>query len=172
MTRTLRPLVWCCGCSLLLASFLPSCTRDKVPLTSVPYVQYVIASWYGAAFHGRPTASGEVYNMFEFTAAHGSAPLGMQAIVTNLDTGQWVRVRINDRGPMVAGRILDLSYAAARHVGMVNAGLARVRVEFLPETVPVTSFIVQAGAYTDHSNAVRAQRALAARYSPVWIAVA
>jgi rare lipoprotein A len=109
--------------------------------------------------------------MFEFTAAHGSAPLGMHAIVTNLDTCQWVRVRINDRGPVVAGRILDLSYAAARHVGMINAGLARVRIEFLPETVPATPFIVQAGAYTDHSNAVRAQRTLAARYSQVWIAI-
>jgi rare lipoprotein A len=96
----------------------------------------------------------------------------MHAIVTNLDTGQWVRVRINDRGPLVGDRILDLSYAAARHVGMVNAGLARVRVEFLPETIPAATFIVQAGAYTDHDNAVRAQRALAARYSQVWIAVA
>jgi peptidoglycan lytic transglycosylase len=97
-------------------------------------VQYGVASWYGRAFHGRPTASGEPFDMAQITAAHRSAPLGTQALVTNLDNGQAVRVRINDRGPWKRGRLLDLSYGAAQRIGMLQAGSARVKVEFLPET--------------------------------------
>jgi rare lipoprotein A len=169
--RTLLPLLWCFSCSLLLLSLLPSCSRGTVPLT-VPHVQYGMASWYGSAFHGQPTASGEAYDMFQLTAAHESAPFGMTVVVTNLDTGRTVPVRITDRGPFVGARVIDLSYAAARRLGMLEAGVARVRIEFLLETVPRTDFIVQAGAYTDQDNAARVQRALAARYAQVWITVA
>jgi rare lipoprotein A len=135
-------------------------------------VQYGRASWYGSAFHGQLTASGEVYDMFQLTAAHESAPFGTVAVVTNLDTDRTVHVRITDRGPFVGARILDLSYAAARRLGMVEAGLARVRVEFLPETVPPTDFIVQAGAYTDQRNAAHVHRTLATQYPQAWITVA
>jgi rare lipoprotein A len=135
-------------------------------------VQYGMASWYGSAFHGQTTASGEVYDMFQLTAAHESAPFGMTAIVTNTDTGRTVHVRITDRGPFVGERVIDLSYAAARRLGMVDSGLARVRIEFLPETVPPSDFIVQAGAYTDQRNATRAQRVLARQYPQVWITAA
>ena len=82
--------------------------------------------------------------MFQLTAAHGSVPFGTVATVTNLDTGHIVHVRINDRGPFVGERVLDLSYAAAHRLNMVDAGLARVRVEFRPMTAASTDFIVQA----------------------------
>ena len=110
--------------------------------------------------------------MFQLTAAHRLAPLGIHAIVTNLETRRSVRVRINDRGPFVDDRILDLSYAAARRLGIVAGGLAQVKVTFLPETIPTQVFVVQAGAYTDRNNALRAQQDLAAQYPQVWIAVA
>jgi rare lipoprotein A len=110
--------------------------------------------------------------MFQLTAAHESAPFGTIATVTNLDTGHSVHVRINDRGPFVGARILDLSYAAARYLNMVHTGLARVKIEFQPAPAASTDFIVQAGAYTDQDNAVQVQRALATQYPQVWITTA
>jgi rare lipoprotein A len=86
------------------------------------------ASWYGPGFHGNPTASGETYDMNELTAAHRTLPLGTRVLVRNQDNGRSVVVRINDRGPFVDGREIDLSYAAARQIGMVNPGLASVEV--------------------------------------------
>jgi rare lipoprotein A len=88
-----------------------------------------VASYYADAFHGRPTASGEPFDMYAMTAAHRRLPLGTMVRVKNLDNGREVVVRINDRGPYVRGRIIDLSYGAARELGMVEAGLARVEVE-------------------------------------------
>ena len=90
-----------------------------------------IASWYGGKFHGRKTASGERYDMNKMTAAHKTLPFGTRVRVTNLDTGRKVVVRINDRGPFVRGRVIDLSRAAARKVDMIQAGTARVLVEVL-----------------------------------------
>lgn len=87
------------------------------------------ASWYGPGFHGRRTASGEIYDESAMTAAHKSLPLGSRARVTNLMNGSSVEVRINDRGPFIAGRIIDLSRAAARALGILEAGVALVRVE-------------------------------------------
>jgi rare lipoprotein A len=135
----------------------------------VPKVQYGKASWYGKYFHGRLTASGEVYHMFQPTAAHKRAPLGIHAIVTNLRNGHAVRVRINDRGPFAPGRIVDLSYGAARSLDMVDPGVVRVKVEFLPDTLPhPPAFTVQAGAYQDLDRAARVQKALEAYYPRVW----
>lgn len=100
------------------------------PLTQAPRrSQTGIASWYGDRFHGRLTASGEVYDMHELTAAHPDLPMRSLARVTRLDTGASVVVRINDRGPFVDGRIVDLSRAAARMLGLIEDGLAEVRVE-------------------------------------------
>jgi rare lipoprotein A len=90
-----------------------------------------LASWYGRKFHGRPTASGERYDMHELTAAHRTLPFETRVRVTNLENGRSVRVRINDRGPFVDGRIIDLSYGAAKKLGMVEAGVVRVRLEIL-----------------------------------------
>jgi len=124
------------GC-LLVASLLTSCTRQHVSLpVSTPFVpglriQYGLASWYGRERQGQRTASGELYDDAQLTAAHRTAPLGTYAVVTNLDNGRTVRVRINDRGPAIGERMLDLSYAAARQLGMVRVGVIRVKVEFL-----------------------------------------
>ncbi|HEY9419871.1 MAG TPA: septal ring lytic transglycosylase RlpA family protein [Thermoanaerobaculia bacterium] len=86
------------------------------------------ASWYGPGFHGNPTASGETYDMHEMTAAHRTLPLGTRVLVRNLKNDRTVVVRINDRGPYVDGREIDLSYAAAQQIGMLQPGLASVEV--------------------------------------------
>jgi rare lipoprotein A len=91
------------------------------------------ASWYGDAHHGKKTASGERYDMTELTAAHRSLPLGTRVRVTNVDNNRSVVVRINDRGPFVRGRIIDLSRAAARELGPLGAGLFSVRLEVLED---------------------------------------
>ena len=93
-----------------------------------------IASWYGEYFQGKPTASGEPYDMHDFTAAHPSIPLGTFIKVTNLRNGKAVVLRVNDRGPVVAGRIIDVSYNAARALGFKERGLQRVRVDLYQPT--------------------------------------
>jgi len=93
------------------------------------------ASWYGKQFHGRTTASGEDFDMFEFTAAHRKLPLGTFVKVTNLKNGKWIIVRVNDRGPYVGDRIMDLSYSAARMLNFRD-GVERVRIDLIqPENV-------------------------------------
>src|SRR5947209_18477399 len=93
------------------------------------------ASWYGKQFHGRTTASGEDFDMFELTAAHRKLPLGTFVKVTNLKNGKWIIVRINDRGPYVGDRIMDLSYSAARMLNFRD-GVERVRIDLIqPEAV-------------------------------------
>ena len=106
--------------------------RRYVPLTRVgPFQQRGVASWYGKRFHGNPTSSGERYDMYRMSAAHPTLPIPSFARVTNLANGRTVVVRINDRGPFHAERIIDLSYAAAYKLGYVEAGSARVLVEQL-----------------------------------------
>lgn len=90
-----------------------------------------LASYYGAEFHGRQTANGDIYNMYAMTAAHRTLPFNTWILVTNLDNGKQVTVRINDRGPFIKGRIIDLSYGAAQKIGMVGIGTAKVRLEVL-----------------------------------------
>ncbi len=92
------------------------------------------ASWYGPQFDGKKTANGEVFDQDKFTAAHKTLPLGSKAIVTNLNNGNSVEVEINDRGPYVRERVIDVSYAAAKKLGLVEAGTAPVRIELLQET--------------------------------------
>ncbi len=96
------------------------------------YREQGIASWYGEPFHGRRTSSGEVYDMHGLTAAHKTLPLPSQVRVTNLDSGRSVVVTVNDRGPFVKDRIIDLSYAAAKQLGIVESGTCRVEVESIP----------------------------------------
>ena len=99
-----------------------------------PY-QVGTASWYGKQFHGKTTASGEDFDMFEFTAAHRKLPLGTFVKVTNLKNGKWIIVRVNDRGPYVGNRIMDLSYSAARMLNFRD-GVERVRIDLIqPENV-------------------------------------
>ena len=90
-----------------------------------------VASYYGPGFHGRRTANGETFNMHAMTAAHRTLPFGTQVKVTNLANGKSTIVRVNDRGPYAHGRIIDLSVAAAKHIGSTNSGTARVTLEVL-----------------------------------------
>ena len=104
--------------------------RKYVPYTSLQvYRARGVATWYGRKFHGKKTASGERYDMYAMTAAHTILPIPSYARVTNLANGKSVVVRINDRGPFHADRVIDLSYAAAYKLGYVNAGSAKVEVE-------------------------------------------
>jgi rare lipoprotein A len=96
-------------------------------------VQEGVVSWYGAQFHDRPTASGELFDATALTMAHPTLPFGTQVRVTNLRNGRSVVVRVNDRGPFVGSRIADLSHAAAAEIGMVRRGVAAARLEVLPE---------------------------------------
>src|SRR5437899_10900029 len=116
------------GCALVRAPAPPPVTNG---------VQVGVASWYGPGFHGNRTANGEIYDQYELTAAHPSLPLGTRVMVTNLSNGRSVQVRINDRGPFVDGRAIDLSYAAARVLRMVGPGTARVRIDALVSSTRV-----------------------------------
>ena len=95
-----------------------------------------VASWYGEQFHGRQAANGEIFDMSALTAAHRTLPLGSMVRVVNLVNGKHVRVRINDRGPYVNGRILDLSYAAAARLGMVHGGISVIQLEVIGDHRP------------------------------------
>lgn len=108
----------------------PSPPPDTTPTPSFR-IQYGLASWYGRERHGRRTASGEIFDTYQLVAAHRTAPFGTYALVTNLSNGRTVQVRINDRGPSIAGRLIDLSYAAARQLDMVQVGVTRVKIELL-----------------------------------------
>lgn len=106
--------------------------KGKVKVkVEVIFGQYGIASWYGKPFHGRLTANGEVYNMNSLTAAHKELPFNTQVRVTNLNNGKSVIVRINDRGPFINDRIIDLSKEAARRIDMINSGISKVKVKIL-----------------------------------------
>ena len=115
------------------------------PMTELgPYREVGHASWYGRKFHGRKTAIGETYDMYAMTAAHPTLPLPSYARVTNTGNGRSVIVRVNDRGPFLRGRLIDLSYAAAHRLGFINAGSARVEVELLlPEDIDVAEAAVR-----------------------------
>jgi rare lipoprotein A len=121
-----------------------------------------LASWYGKDFHGKKTASGEVYNMYALTAAHKVLPMHTVVQVTNLENGRSVNLRINDRGPFVRGRIIDLSYEGAKQLDIVGAGTARVRVAASGDSIPGYKhgelpgrFYVQVGSFTVKQNADR-----------------
>ena len=108
--------------------------RYEVLESAEGYGAIGIASWYGMKFHGRPTSSGEIFDVFQMTAAHRTLPIPCYARITHLENGRSVVVRINDRGPFVQGRILDLSWAAAAKLGMVESGLAEVAIEVITGT--------------------------------------
>jgi rare lipoprotein A len=120
-----------------------------------------IASWYGPTFHGRATASGEIYDQMALTAAHQTLPFGTLVEILNLDSGRQVQLRINDRGPFVAGRVLDVSRRGAEELAMVGPGTARVRIEILEVPEPTRCWEVQVGSYQDRANAETRASALA-----------
>ncbi len=174
--------------------------KTYYPMQSVGhYDETGIASWYGRDFHGRKTANGERYDMHALSAAHKTLPMPTLVRVTNLENGRSVIVRVNDRGPFVKNRLIDLSYAAARRLGFQDKGTARVRVQTLdlpPPTqaarparqtsadtahlipvawaddhrdLPAGSIFVQLGAFTSRSNAESLRRRLDADFDDVLI---
>ena len=110
--------------ALLLLFSLPAYSKDGFP-------QYGNASWYGKSFHGRKTASGQIFNQNALTGANRTLPFGSVVRVTNLRNGKHVDVTINDRGPFIKGRIIDISRAAAREIGIIHHGVTRVRVNLV-----------------------------------------
>ncbi|MBF0302756.1 MAG: septal ring lytic transglycosylase RlpA family protein [Desulfamplus sp.] len=147
--------------------------------SSQGFVQQGIASWYGEQFHGRKTANGETYNMYGVSAAHKTLPLGTWVRVYNLENSKTLDLRINDRGPFVTGRIIDLSYKAAQMLGVAGPGTAQVKVVALGEASgsdkrgnviykPVDyfkgNFTVQVGAFTVRANAQKLKIKLGRKY--------
>ncbi|MEM9303289.1 MAG: septal ring lytic transglycosylase RlpA family protein [Pseudomonadota bacterium] len=131
--------------------------------TSQGYVERGIASWYGEPFHGRRTSNQEVYDMYQMTAAHKTLPLPTYAEVIHLESGERIVVRINDRGPFKDGRIIDLSYAAAKALNMVDAGTAQVEVRAIvpegtvsdrPLVETAEHLYLQLGAFSSRENAL------------------
>jgi rare lipoprotein A len=126
--------------------------KKYVPLkSSKGFVQTGAASWYGEKFHGRRTSSGEIYDMWAMTAAHPVLPLPTYVRVTSLDSGKQIVVKINDRGPFLHSRIIDLSYAAAHKIGIADKGTGKVKVEALDPSTNVASYI-DTGVYEPQSG--------------------
>lgn len=133
------------------------------------YSEQGIASWYGGKFHGRKTSNGEIYNMNSMTAAHKTLPMNTMLLVKNLENGKETVVRVNDRGPFVRGRIIDLSYHAAKVIGIDQKGITRVQATALGEQyggssnlvykdLSIGEFYVQIGAFIEKKNATRLQK--------------
>jgi rare lipoprotein A len=121
-------------------------------------------------FNGHRTSDGEIYDMYQMTAAHRTLPFGSVVQVTDLSNGRQIDVRINDRGPFVANRVIDLSYSAAQALGMVGPGTAPVRLQVVSGPNSLEGFFgVQVGAFTVQANAERLRAGLSARYTPVAI---
>lgn len=164
------------------ASTLPPTTDGQEKYLPVITPQSVasqtgLASWYGPRFHGKRTANGEVYNQHALTAAHKTLPLGSRAIVTNLNTGQSIEVRINDRGPFIQGRVIDLSHAAARRVGVLGPGLAPVKIEVVSlegqpiaqEVIPPAAYAVLITSSTDEAEAIAVMNEVSHRYNDAYL---
>jgi rare lipoprotein A len=145
-----------------------------------------IASWYGKKFHGRKTSSGEIYNMYAMTAAHKTLPLGTYVNVRHLNNQREIEVRINDRGPFIRGRVIDLSYTAAKKIGIVGPGTAPVEIIALGKAAAITApqsvvrsyvpvdystgnFTIQVGAFSNRDNARRLQQWLGRKYKNVHV---
>ena len=141
----------------------PAQPRDQI------YRETGTASWYGGDLHGRLTASGEIFDMNGVSAAHRTLPLGTAIRVTNLENFRSITVRINDRGPLVRARILDLSYGAARELEFVPQGTARVKVETLEPVSGDAVYTVQAAAFVEEENAKMLKERLQRKYETVYI---
>lgn len=139
----------------------------------------VMASWYGAEFQGRPTASGERFDMYALTCAHRELPFGSILEVMNVANRKTVRCVVNDRGPFVSGREIDLSYAAAREIGLVGTGTALVKIVYVGREAGYVKevkyassggpYTIQVGAFTEMGNALRLKSGLELKYKEVYI---
>ncbi|HKT10316.1 MAG TPA: septal ring lytic transglycosylase RlpA family protein [Terriglobia bacterium] len=147
----------------------PSARRQPEVPSPIIQGEEGIASWYGHPFDGRRTSSGETYNMHAMTAAHRTLPFGTMVKVHDLENGKSVVVRINDRGPFVEGRIIDLSYAAAKAMGMDGTALVRLQVLKVGQDADSGLYSVQIGAFLDPENAERLKRRIEKKFQPVII---
>ncbi len=173
---------------ILSLVLLSACSSSRSHLQYDPYAAgqerstgYAVASWYGPDFHGKPTASGEIYDMYANTCAHRTLPFGTRVGVKNASNGKESECIVNDRGPFVAGRDIDLSYATARDIGLVKAGVGTVMLDvrdrdrsYIKSVRIQTSerkgpFIVQVGSFSESINAVRLKLALKIKYENVFI---
>jgi peptidoglycan lytic transglycosylase len=174
LTCALALMLLAAGCARHSAARLPAPPSVRAPAPAkIGSTETGIASWYGVPYDGRPSASGEIFDMQKLTAAHPALPFETWVEVTNLSNGKQVDVRIIDRGPFVPGRIIDLSMAAARELDMVRTGTARVRLKVIVPPVndppvkaldhpqaPGTGYAVQAGAFSDPARAEALREAL------------
>jgi rare lipoprotein A len=181
---------WGAGLALGASLGVAGCSLFRpAPPPVVGGVQVGVASWYGPGFHGNRTANGEIYDQYEMTAAHPTLPLGTRAMVTNLTNGRSVEVRINDRGPFVDGRAIDLSYAAARTLRMIGPGTARVRIDVLGvalapprppapapplvptlvRDVPTSLFLVEVASLSDAGRAEHLANVLKSRLPETFV---
>ncbi|HKS81455.1 MAG TPA: septal ring lytic transglycosylase RlpA family protein [Candidatus Acidoferrales bacterium] len=149
----------------------PPSAAERQPPIPGEYEEQGVASWYGVPFNGHRTSNGEIYDMHQLTAAHRTLPFNSIVRVTNLANGMHVDVRINDRGPFVANRVIDLSLAAAQAIQMVGTGTAPVRLDLISGSNPESgSFGVQVGAFLVEANAEKLKAQLATRYPSISIA--
>jgi len=167
--------------ALLLAALILAACAKKHHTVAKPAPQRVpsdiqngetgLASWYGHPYHGRPAADGEIYDMESLTAAHRTLPFGAWVRVVNLTNGKTVDVRINDRGPFVENRIIDLSHAAAAAIDLIGPGIAPVRLDILsvPTLPAATWYAVQAGAFLDRDRAERLRISLEGEFGPAQL---
>lgn len=165
----LVPLLFLAACSIP-----PS--QVTIPISpGTRATQTGIASWYGPGFNGKPTASGAIYDQNDLTAAHQTLPLGTRVLVTNLQNGSTVEVTINDRGPFVKGRIIDLSYAAGQALGMIVPGTIPVRLEVIDSPPHVGSirssldYTLQIGSFSRRQNAQELRDRLAKSHPDVTV---
>jgi rare lipoprotein A len=171
--------IWCL-CLIIFLSMMAGCAdgyhRTEPPITS-ERPQRGVASWYGPSFHGNPTANGELYDMWALTAAHRTLPFGTRVLVQSVDTGKSVTVRINDRGPFMRGRVIDLSYGAARELAMIGKGTEDVILTILNSSGSeyfrnksngsAENYWVQAGSFATLTQAVSLQEQLVHLYPHV-----
>src|SRR5437660_1692510 len=142
-------------------------TRTTDPLAPPFTTEIGIASWYGYPFHGRAAANGEIYDMEKLTAAHRTLPFGTWVRVTNTTNNKTVDVRIIDRGPFIAGRIIDLSHAAAQSIELIGPGIAQVRIDVisaLAVEIAGSLYSVQAGVFQDRNRAEQLRAVLENEY--------
>jgi rare lipoprotein A len=154
---------------LLPPSTPPPAVSEPEPAAEWRFLETGIAAWRGREHDGRKTASGEDFDMHGLTAAHRTLPLGAAILVTNLDNFKSVVVTINDRGPFARSRILDLSYGAARELGFVEQGIARVKIELSEALRDSGRYTVQAAVYAEEENARLLKQRLSTKFAYVFI---
>ncbi len=157
--------------------FIASCASSRYETYQEP--RTAVASWYGSEFHGRPTASGERFDMYGLTCAHKDLPFGTLLQVTNISNEKTVQCVVNDRGPFIQGRDVDLSYAAAKEIGLIGPGTAPVRIAYVGRdqnyirevkyAAANGPFTVQVGAFREIDNALRLKSGLELKYKGVYI---